>query len=231
MLTQYDFVPWNTFLTSHFRWNQGEHIIVIGRTGNGKTTLLSQIIPQREYKVMFVTKVHDDTITTHFKGWDILREWNPKRHHRNILLWPESSGSLREIRERQRAVFQDALDKIFKDRGWTVVLDEAHWMSNQLGLAEDMAMYQHQARSSYLTVINGVQRPSNIPVITYGSATHAFLGRQNEPSDLRRLSGLGGVDSRELSQNLLTLPKFEWVYVDNVTHGRAPIRTRVDLSR
>lgn len=177
---------------------------------------------------MFVTKIHDDTITRNFKGWDVLREWKPKRHNRKILLWPESTGTLKEIRIRQRTVFMDALDKIFKDRGWTVFFDEAHWMATELGLAGEMAMYQHQARSSYLTVVNGVQRPSHIPVITYGSATHAFLGRQNEPGDLRRLSGLGGVDSRELASNLLTLPKYEWIYVDNITHGRVPIRTKVE---
>jgi ABC-type cobalamin/Fe3+-siderophores transport system ATPase subunit len=228
-MSQYDYVPWNRFLRNEFRWEQGEHVVIIGRTGNGKTTLLSQIAPQRDYKAMFVTKIHDETITNNFRGWTVLREWKPKRHHRNILLWPDSSGSLTDIRERQRSVFRDALDKIFKDRGWTPIFDEGHWMSTQLGLADDMAMYQHQARSSYLTVVTGVQRPSQIPVITYGSSTHAFLGRQNEPSDLRRLSGLGGVDSKELASNLLTLPKYEWVYVDNVTHGRAPIRTRVDI--
>lgn len=228
-MTQYDFVPWAEFKRNHFRWNQGEHVITIGRTGNGKTTLLSQLAPYRKFKVMFVTKIHDDTITRNFKGWDVMREWNPRRHNHNILLWPKPDGTLREIRVRQREVFSDALDKIFKDRGWTVMLDEAHWMATELGLAQEMAMYQHQARSSYLTVVNGVQRPSHIPVITYGSATHAFLGRQNEPGDLRRLSGLGGVDSRELASNLLTLPKYEWIYVDNVTHGRVPIRTKVEL--
>ena len=222
-------MPWNDFLANHFRWQQGEHLLTIVRTGNGKTTLLSKIADQRAYKVMFVTKIHDDTISKNFRDWTILREWKPKSYHKNILLWPEGTGSLREIRMRQRLVFQDALDKIFKDRGWTVIFDEAHWMSTQLGLADDMAMYQHQARSSYLTVLTGVQRPSQIPVITYGSATHAFLGRQNEPQDLRRLSGLGGVDSRTLANNLLTLPKFEWVYVDNVTHGRLPIRTKVEI--
>ena len=228
-MSQYEFVPWQEFLSQHFRWKQGEHLLTIGRTGNGKTTLLSKIADQREYKVMFVTKVHDDTITKQFKDWDILREWNPKRHHRKILLWPDSSGTLKEIRMRQRHVFEEALDAIFKDRGWTPIFDEAHWMATQLGLADAMAMYQHQARSSYLTVVTGVQRPSHIPVITYGSATHAFLGRQNEPSDLRRLSGLGGVDSKQLGENLLSLPKHEWVYVDNVTHGRLPIRTKVEL--
>ena len=225
----YEFVPWSEFLP-RFRWRQGEHVVVIGRTGNGKTTLISRIVGKRKHVAVMVTKLYDPTFRREFPShqWDIQRAWKPSGLTPRVLLWPDHKGDLRESKEAQRGVFRDALNKIYRDRGWCVVMDEAHWMTTELGLGPELAMYQHQARSSGISVVTGVQRPSHIPVITYGAASHAFIGRQNEPGDLKRLANLGGVNAKELAAAVLALPKHEWIYVDNVSNT-PPIRTRVEL--
>ena len=226
MAAMLPFMPWKEFL-ERWQWKQGEHVLVIGRTGQGKTTLISKIIERRQHAVMFATKVHDPVLKKQFPDFHVYREWNKPRHDK-IMLWPKAGEDLQSIRESQAAVFQDALNSVFYDRGWCLVVDEAHWMSTELGLGQELAMFQHQARSSGISVVTGVQRPAFIPVITYGSTSHAFMGRINEPSDARRLTALGGVDAKELSQHLLTLPKHEWVYVDN-TGNMPPVRTRIDM--
>lgn len=221
------FVPWRQFL-EQWEWRQGEHVLVIGRTGQGKTTLLSRILDRRRYVAMLATKNHDPVLRKDFPGFHVTEEWPRRPAHDKIMLWPRSGGTLRELRARQSDVFADALDRIFHDRGWCVVIDEAHWMTTELGLGKELATYQHQARSSGISVVTGVQRPAHIPVITYGSASWAFIGRQNEPADVKRLSDLGGVDSRELSRHVLSLPKYEFAVVDN--RGLSdPVRTRVEL--
>lgn len=227
-MADYDFVPWSKFYPN-LQWQQGDHGIVIARTGNGKTTLESFIAAKRSYVVVFVTKVYDETFRKQFPNYTVMREWRPRPDTPRILLWPVQSAKgipVREIARIQREAFQEALNAIFDDRGWCMIVDEAHWMTDTLGLGPELAMMQHQGRSSRLSTITGVQRPAHIPVITYGSATHAFLGRQNERSDLARLSNLGGVSSKELGDALLRLPKFEWIYVDNISNS-PPIRTRL----
>lgn len=213
-----------------FKWLQGEHVVVIGRTGNGKTTLIGKILDKRKHVAVLATKLYDPTMGKAFPSpqWTTQGKWKPSALSPKVLLWPKTGANLRDVATEQRAIFQDALNRIYRDRGWCVVMDEAHWLTTQLGLGPELAMYQHQARSSGISVVTGVQRPSHIPVITYGAASHAFIGRQNEPGDLKRLSNLGGVNAKELAHHVLTLPKHEWIYVNNTTNA-PPIRTRVEL--
>lgn len=226
MAAQLPFVPWRQFL-EQWQWKQGEHVLVIGRTGQGKTTLISRIMHKRQHAVMFATKVYDPVLRKQFPDFTLTREWKKPRADK-VMLWPKAAGDLREIKETQAAVFQHALNQIFYDRGWALVVDEAHYMATELGLGQELAMFQHQARSSGISVVTGVQRPAFIPVITYGSTSHAFVGRVNEPADARRLTALGGVDAKEIGRHLLELPKHEWVYIDN-TGNTPPVRTRVEL--
>lgn len=218
----FPFTEWGTVtgaLASRRRglgWLQGEHLIVIGETGSGKTTLLSQILDIPAYVVVFVTKTYDDSFSRkRWPNWHIMRQWNPREaaHHGHVLLWPKAGATIAETVDEQKRVFGDALNRIYRDRGWTVVVDELQWVVDELKLGREMRTYQHQARSSGITVVSGMQRPSHVPVITYGSATHAFVSRQVERDDVKRLADLGGIDAKVLAQALPVIPDRHWLYM------------------
>jgi hypothetical protein len=174
------------------------------------------LLDVRESVVVFVTKIHDDTITNDFPGYKRIEKWPPpKAWDSKVLLWPRPPGTIREMFAKQRAVFKDAMDQIFHDRNWCVVFDEQHYMCKQLGLDVENAMLLQQGRSSGLSVVNGTQRPAWVPVVTYSSATHSMIWRTTHRDDLRRLSELGGVDMRDLQHNLLTLNKHDFIYVNS----------------
>jgi hypothetical protein len=213
----YEFVEWDTLINHLYgTWKQGEHFAIVGPTGAGKTTFESRILPIRKYVVIFVTKIYDDTLTGDFPGFERIEKWPPKSHQDKVLLWPRLSRkeTIRDIIIKQRRVFQSALDRIFKDRHWTVVFDEQHYMCQVLKLEPENAMYLHQGRSSGLTVVNGTQRPAWVPVVTYSSASHAAIWNTNYRDDLKRLSDLGGLNSRELENNIQRLGKHEFIYVN-----------------
>lgn len=197
-------------------WRQGEHVSIVGPTGCGKTTCLAKIIPARDYVVVLVTKVHDTTIKRDFPGFERIERWSDRKaYQKKILLWPKPEKEMRATYTKQREVFQDALNEIFLDRNWCVVFDEQHYVCKQLGLEPENAMLQHQGRSSGLSIVNGTQRPAWVPLITFSGSTHNFLWRTTLDSDLKRLSDIGGIDRRELAQNMLQLDKHEFVYVDS----------------
>lgn len=212
----YPHMEWDNFRSRLGRdWQQGEHVSIIGPTGCGKTTLESRMLDARESVVVFVTKIHDDTISRDFPGYKRIEKWPPPRTWDNkVLLWPKPTGTIREMYHKQRIAFKTALDSIFQERNWCVVFDEQHYLCKQLGLDVENAMLLQQGRSSGLSVVNGTQRPSWVPVVTYSSATHAMIWRTTYRDDLRRLSELGGVNMRDLQHNLLTLDKHDFIYVN-----------------
>ena len=234
------FVPWDQFLRE-WKWSQGEHLLVVGDTGQGKTTIQSRLLEKREFTVIFVTKTHDDTITKEYKnrGYRIIEDWDelPNEYdpirkrvlpYKRILLWPKPEKDLRLTKVKQRVVFRKALNRIFLERGWCVVFDEEHYMVQDLKLGEEIATYHHQARSSKITVVDGIQRPAWVPVITYGSATHAFLAKVTNRDDMRRLSNLGGVDHKLMATVLEDLPRHQYLVI-NTRGDSPPFRTKVVL--
>lgn len=233
MVNAYETVPWDQF-TANFRWRQGEHLIIVKPTGGGKTTLLGALLPHQKTvaTVVLVTKVYDETFTKQFPkrdGWHRIEEWPPPRYANRVLLWPKPGKTVRETVAIQRRVFRDALDRIFLERGWTVVLDEEHYICETLGLSPEVAMFHHQGRSSGITVVDGIQRPKYVPLITFSSATHAFIGNTTDRDDLKRLSDLGGVDAKLLAQEAMSLDHYEFLYIPARVRGRLPVRTTVNL--
>lgn len=223
-------VDWEPFL-EQLRWRQGEHVIAVGETGSGKTTLLSLLLPLRPYVVVFVTKTYDKSFSRkRWPGFTVMREWNARKAaaYRHVLLWPNEGKTIKEVQENQKRVFDHAINDIFRERGWCVCIDELQWMVDELGLGREMRTYQHQGRSSGITNVTGFQRPSHVPVITYGSASHAFVSRQSEDADVKRLAGLGGVDADKLRAALPLLPKHHWLYLGRAaTTGAILVRPRI----
>jgi hypothetical protein len=230
----FDTVSWGEFLQG-FRWRQGEHSAIIKPTGGGKTTLLGATLPYHRAPavVVFVTKTYDRTFLNQFpasKGWKRIEEWPPPRHVNRVLLWPRPGKSVPETLAIQRKVFRDALDRIFLERGWTCVFDEEHYMCEFLGLSSHIALFHHQGRSSGLTCVDGIQRPKFVPLISYSSATHAFIGQTTDRDDLKRLADLGSRYAKDIIATAPDLDFYEFLYVPARVPKGVPVRTTVDLS-
>jgi energy-coupling factor transporter ATP-binding protein EcfA2 len=207
-------------------WKQGEHVFVSGPTKSGKTTLARRIVDIRirrgGHVVVFCMKpLPDPTILSDYADFDRWVKWRKhiSAHDRKILLWPDVSkarGNRRAILDIQKEIFQTAIDAVNEVGHWTVQIDEGLYMtaSDFLGMSGDLAMGNAIGRSGNLTYVTLTQRPAHIPIIVYGSAAHAFIGRTREQNDMKRLSELGPKDgSRALSARISNLNRHEFLWL------------------
>lgn len=207
-------------------WNQGEHVLVTGGTGSGKTLLARQLdqirIDRGGYVVVFVCKTQpDETILKHYSradGWTRWTTWQkPAPTERQILLWPKVRGkTYREAVAIMIREFRKALDAIQKSGKWTVHIDEGLFFTSPsyLGFANELGMMHSLIRAGKGTLITLAQRPAHLPVAIYPNVTHAFIGQASETSDVKRLADLDGkTNSRDLQRRISELGKHDFLHV------------------
>lgn len=218
--------PWPMFI-SQLDWRPGEHMALIGPTGQGKTTLLMHLLqhPQHPFQAVFATKPRDksmDQLLTH--GYIKLERWRsiqatqwPKR-----VLWPNAS-TMDSVRVQQQ-VFADAMRRIFLEGGWTVAIDELWYVVHELKLERFVKLYLLQARSLDISLLLATQRPAWIPVEVYDQSTHLFFFRDNDERNLSRISGISRGSSRLIQHMVANLEPHQVLYVN--TRTGVMIRTR-----
>jgi hypothetical protein len=209
---------WLDFLKS-FKWEQGEHVTLIGPTGQGKTYLVNAIIHLRRYVAILITKKRDPMIKEFEKqGFERLKSWQEVPHeiHPKVLLQPPFARN--EPKERhQFDEFKYALDRGFEQGKWTLYADELPYLIDELGLKKQLQRLWYQGRSLKVSVISSAQRPAWLPLLAYSSATHLFFFRTTDETDLKRLGGLGGVDNKVIRAAVSVLGSHEVLYLNTRT--------------
>lgn len=218
-------VPWDVFLDREFTWESGEHIGLIGPTGQGKTTLLTHLLPLHKYVTVMATKPRDITMDRLIRtGYEPIREWksmDPKEYPRRVL-WPDA-GRLDSVAH-QREAFHEAFAKIYREGGWTVAVDELWYMGQILKLEMDIKLYLLQARALDISLLVATQRPAWVPLEVYDQSTHLFFWRDNDETNLRRLSGISFRSADLIRSVVANLEKYQVLYINTRT-GRM-LRTR-----
>ena len=186
-------------------WKQTNHVVISGKTGSGKTELAAHLDDIRAdlggHVVVCVLKPRDDkTIIEAFqkRGYVRWKKWpkNPSPFDNKVLLWPDVSkaqGYKDAIIDIQRSVFKPAVARLIHEGRRTVHIDEClYWCHPQfLNMSGELAMMHSIGRSGGLTMLDLMQRPSDLPLIIYGSASIGLIGQTREVEDLKRLAKLG----------------------------------------
>lgn len=209
-----DFLPW-------FQWNQGEHIAMIGPTGAGKTTLALAVLPLRKYITVLATKPNDSTLKEfgHSNGFEKFPTWpeaTPELSPRRII-WPDAK-SLYSAASQQKQ-FKLALEKIYREGGWCVYVDELWFVIHHLRLELEIRTYLQQSRSNYISLVCATQRPSRVPLEIYDQSTHLFFWRDNDERNLQRISGISWLSGSYVRALVANLEPHEVLYI-HVPTGR-----------
>jgi len=211
-------------------WRQGEHVALVGPTGQGKTTLALQLLDRRRYRVIIATKPKDRTLDgLRRRGWLRLTSWPPPNDIADsVILWPPWRTPADTAK--QKRVIADALHRIFASGSWCVFADDVQYLTTTLGLRPLLQMLWLQARSLGISVVAATQRPRNVPVEMWSQSSHLYIWRCSDAEDLRRIAGLGSHDSTTIRRVVATLPEFHVLYVDARRGGTMHV-TRVEVPK
>ena len=204
-------------------WNQGEHMIAMGKTGRGKTTFVNDVLNRRHEQrdascLSFVTK-HRDATTSDLlgEGWSRIVEWPPsyaQRKNRKIILWPAYTKASTYARD-VRATFMHAIDEVMEEARWTLYMDEAPYFVESLGLRKSMDELFNQARSNEVTLVAGTQRPVWVSRSMVSQHCWVACFRIGDMEDAKRAGEVMG-DRDRYTPVILGLGPHEFVLVDTI---------------
>lgn len=217
--------PWPAFLRWFGRnWYAGEHVILLGPAGRGKTYLAARILPLRRYVVAIDIKGGKDPSLSldRLDGFVNTSTW-PHPKERKLV----QQGPLRlrlappndrpEQLPAMRATVRSCLTDVYVRGGWSVYLDECRVVVDPragMGLGREVENLILVKRFEGVSVITASQAPRWIPHAAYDQSVHAFFWRNRDREVVKRLAEIsGGFDRREIETAVAGLGFHEVLYV------------------
>jgi hypothetical protein len=211
---------WPEFLAD---WDQGQHLVTLGKTGLGKTTFSFDVLEKRHRLrgascAIFCTKKRDETVAG--LQWPQMKEWPPnykQRRARKFILWPTyTKGSTYPVDA--RPILLDALDGIIDEGSWTLYLDEASYLVEQLKLRISIDELFTQSRSNGITLIAGSQRPVWVSRAMVSQHTWLACFKIGDWDDAKRAAEVLG-DRDRFAEVVNRLDIHDFVLVNTNTGG------------
>lgn len=196
-------------VTTPFPWKPGQHLALVGGTGSGKSTLAERILENRKYVIVVRTKDDDVKYRSDVKVTKVGNTAAAIDDVRNNRI--EIAINRNEYDQQAEAI-RTAIAKVWKMGGFTIYFDELWLCERKLKLTSDIEKLLTQGRSLGVSVVLGMQRPSQISRFALSQASHVVSFR-TEGRDLLTLKQAFGPRMAEVE----TLPKhhFLWYSIDD----------------
>lgn len=209
-------------------WRQGEHLTAVGRTQSGKTTLVRQLLPRRDYVVMFATK-REDPIYSKLErdGFVTVSEFDGSPDGpRKVIFKPPLKGTSAEHLAEQREAFREGLSAVYNEGGWCLWVNEVRYLTDNLKLRADLEVLWLQGATLGVTVVAETQRPVSIPILAF-DAHHLFYYKTADKRDITTMGEFVGVNQDAMRFTVPRLPRHEVLYIDTVTDEMARTKVKV----
>lgn len=217
-------------------WKQGEHVLINGMTGSGKTVLEIFLAKGRRFVIALDAKAGDSSLAA--SGWERVTRWPLPREHRDALRDNEPVriilGKVARTADQMtanQALLARAVHDLWTQGRWTVICDEGQLLADRRfaggTVGNDLEQMLIAARDRLISVVFTAQRPQigrSTPAASAAQtqSTHIFVSRTRDRRVHMRLSEISGRPLPEMAGLVSGLPKFTWAYLGMDPHE--PIR-------
>jgi hypothetical protein len=226
-------------------WAPGEHMALIGTTGDGKTTHAVGVLELRKYVLALDPKGEDETLqqSGYVRVRDLPREGLGQFRGQDQRAWREIHKGIDEGRrarviigggartdaedERLRKLMRDAITYCRHAGGWTLYVDEFELLSSQrmyhLGpLIERMLITARRDRTSVLT---SFQAPAWVSKHATRQAKRTVVWPIGDPDMIKSIASGMGRNWKEVGQAVDELPPFHTLTIPRGKSGGPMVMT------
>lgn len=214
-------VPWETF-QGFFAdaWEPGQHVALIGPTGEGKSTFAMGILKLRKYVVSLDAKGNDSTLSK--AGFLRIGQWPPPSHVLDGIAAGEPARLIVGFDIRTPADFTSlknlmakVLDATYAERGWTIHIDELQLVADRkmMNLGPLVEKHLVSARDKKISVVTCYQAPSWVPWAASRQARWIVLWPTRDVNMVKKLAEATGRDAKLLLRAVQSLPQYHCLIV------------------
>ena len=237
-------LPWETFLRyMRDTWKPGQHIAMIGPTGEGKSTFAGGLLSLRKWVMALDPKGEDETLTAtgyervrtvpsanrgplwRAKHWQAARQWDRIENRiaeglpaRIIVGGPARTDA-------QDAANQALMRKSFtyarESGGWTVYVDEFELISSQrqFNLGRNVERMLISARRDGTSVVTSFQAAAWVSKHATRQARFAVIWPTGDRRMIQNVAESMGRDWKQLAAGVDELPAFHVLVIPRGKSG------------
>lgn len=207
-------MKWDEFLKyMKEHWKPGQHMALVGPTGQGKTTFAVPVLKQRKYVVALDPKGGDDTLAA--SGFQRINSWPPP-----AKIWDDIAdgkpariilGAKGADFDALTVEFSKALDSIYNGNGgWTVYIDEFQIAADKrmMNLAKKAEKLLISARYKKVSVVTAFQAPSWVPTASTRQATWIVMWPTRDDDCIKAVGQKSGREKIQFTEIVKKLPPY-----------------------
>lgn len=202
------------------KWKPGDHVLLVGHTGSGKTVAAQDMLLLRSYVVVIATKAKDKSLDEYVRaGYKKVDEWPPAWNQKKVIFWRKPKA-LGDFRGQQVGIYQVMAD-IFSRGVWCISFDDLIYVTGTLKLKVPVQMFYTQARSQNISIVANLQRPFWAPLEAISQSSFALVFAVSDEHDIHRLAEGLSIPFKELLAAIRELGEYEFIFLQT---GKAPIK-------